>query len=253
MDKETNKMNEEPEKKCRTQDMRTKKAKRLLGCSGELLDRYLKPCRIERRGRGIPVRFYSRDQVLALQRRKEFQADLEKDRRQTKARKEVTAVYEGSDRVATTKLYRELQKNGQTGWVAAQLLRCQKSSSKAKVYRRGPKPGLSYRDLAYRNKAKSMKKLCELFWQDSCGFRWGWGTDKMEPSIPHVLYIDLPNGQVSFHSQERYEGPDYPGNWDGAKASEERIILFAGDVLVIHGGGDGCQLALSVDVASLIA
>ena len=43
-----------------------------------------------------------------------------------------------------------------------------------------------------------------------------------------VLYVDLPNiGQVSFHSPERLAGPDYDGEWDGARLSAERIIRFS--------------------------
>ncbi len=62
------------------------------------------------------------------------------------------------------------------------------------------------------------------------------------------MKIDLPNvdlpelGQCSFHSPERYAGPDYPGEWDGRRASEERILAFCQkvhDELAVGGGNDG--------------
>ena len=42
-----------------------------------------------------------------------------------------------------------------------------------------------------------------------------------------VLYVELPAGQVSFHSPTRGTGPDYTRDWDQQHASEERIIAFA--------------------------
>lgn len=49
-----------------------------------------------------------------------------------------------------------------------------------------------------------------------------------------ILYVDLPSGQVSFHSPTRGDGPDYDGAWDEIKdASRERIIA-AIDRLVEH-------------------
>jgi len=42
--------------------------------------------------------------------------------------------------------------------------------------------------------------------------------------------VDLPEGQVSFHSLARYAGPDYAGDWDGQRKSEERILRFCDQV-----------------------
>ena len=61
----------------------------------------------------------------------------------------------------------------------------------------------------------------------------GWGRDEAQTFNKWVLYVDLPEGQVSFHSPERYEGPDYPGQWDGRRLSEERIISFCQRVFEI--------------------
>lgn len=45
---------------------------------------------------------------------------------------------------------------------------------------------------------------------------WGWGTDP-ESIPPHVLYVDLPTGQVSFHMEMRGDGPHYNTEWDGVR------------------------------------
>jgi hypothetical protein len=43
-----------------------------------------------------------------------------------------------------------------------------------------------------------------------------------------VLYVDLPTGQVSFHTAARGVGPDYPGKWDGVRGTGAiRIIKWA--------------------------
>ena len=54
---------------------------------------------------------------------------------------------------------------------------------------------------------------------------------KGRPYARHVLYVDLPQGQVSFHSRVKYDGPEYGGDWDGKYKSEERIVEFADAVV----------------------
>ena len=66
---------------------------------------------------------------------------------------------------------------------------------------------------------------------DPCGLTWGWKPDPSQPYAKFVVYVDLPNGQCSFHLVDRYAGPDYLGEWDGQQASEERIIEFCEMVL----------------------
>lgn len=135
----------------------------------------------------------------------------------------VARVYEGSDGALTTQLLRALKGRGPEGQIAALLFRAQKSSSRAKRY------GMtSYRGLSYARKGESLKELCDALESHGAAFgiSFGWGRD--EGSFdPWVLYVDLPElGQVSFHSPERYAGPDYPADWDGRRASEERIICY---------------------------
>jgi hypothetical protein len=48
----------------------------------------------------------------------------------------------------------------------------------------------------------------------------------------HVLYVELPTGQVSFHTGYREDGPDYGREWDGVKgASAGRVCQWAAQLL----------------------
>lgn len=143
------------------------------------------------------------------------------------AQVEITCIFDGSDAGATRSLYSQLEAIGPDGKLAANLLRAQKASTRAKLYRRG-----SYREMAYDRKqwavgqvASNLQEFTEL------GITWGW---KLDPScsVPWVFYVELPPGQVSFHCQTRGEGPDYAGEWDGEVGlSPYRIISFAAQVL----------------------
>ena len=138
-------------------------------------------------------------------------------------------IYNGSDGAATRRFYGELRKRGDLGRVALNLFRAQKCSKRAKKY--GPYAGVgddSFRDLAYQRKAFSLQELVAVLGEhgDKLGISFGWGRDEAQPFNKWVLYVDLPLGQVSFHSPTRFAGPDYPGIWDGKRMSEERILAF---------------------------
>jgi hypothetical protein len=143
----------------------------------------------------------------------------------------VLEVYKGSDGGATKALYADLEARGAIGALAVNLFRAQKCSERAKVYR-----GRRFKDAAYDRKNWSMQNLTEglsKHAQQDLGIRWGWGLDGRQGDFaPWVLYIDLPTGQVSFHSTARFKGPDYAGLWDGAAgASPLRIVSFCAGVL----------------------
>lgn len=148
----------------------------------------------------------------------------------------VMIVYSGSDGRETSNLYNDLFHKGPAGEIALNLLRAQKCSSRAKVYRGGIPGKGSYRQMAYDRKQWSIECLCRELEKnaDVLGLRWGW---KEDPSIlfgdnpSFVLYVDLPQGQVSFHAPSRGSGPDYPGEFDGEHKSEIRIIKFAQTIL----------------------
>jgi hypothetical protein len=145
-------------------------------------------------------------------------------------------VYSGSDRAATEFLYADLSSKGPAGVIALNLLRAQKCSSRAKVYRGGIPGKGSYKQMAYDRKQWSIDNLCiELAANaEPFGIKWGW---KIDPEVvfgespSYVLYVDIPPGQVSFHSPSRGDGPDYPGEFCGEHKSEIRIIRFAESIL----------------------
>jgi len=131
----------------------------------------------------------------------------------------VRTAYHGSNATATKRLYSRLKGKGIDGEVAAALLRVQKSSSRAKKYRGDCK------EHSYHRKAECLVKLCETL--SRANFMWGWAEDTGSVNPRHVLYVELPDGQVSFHAIMRGEGPDFSAPWDGQHSSEERILQFA--------------------------
>jgi hypothetical protein len=155
----------------------------------------------------------------------------------------VADIYDGSNGDATKALYAELEKLGPVGLVALNLFRAQKNSARAKVYRGG-----GYRGMAYDRKQWAMNNLAEILAKhaEECRLRWGWGNDPAQPHHCAVLYIDLPTGQVSFHTEARGAGPDYPDAWDGARGtSPGRIWGSAASVIAI---GGPAEQALAVAV-----
>lgn len=126
------------------------------------------------------------------------------------------------------------------------LLRAQKASARAKVYRGGVRGVGSFRRMAYERKSWSMQNLCGVLDRHGAelAIRFGW---KMDSSVVFgerpswVLYIELPRiGQVSFHSPARLSAHDFSGEWDGKKLSEERILAFCDQVF----WGPSTQLSL---------
>lgn len=142
---------------------------------------------------------------------------------------EVIRTYRGSDGERTKALYARLESLGPAGTIAVNLFRAQKNSERAKKYR-----GRRSRFAAYDTKNWALDNLraALLAHADMLGIAWGWGEDAEQPLHKHVLYVDLPTGQVSFHAAERGGGPDYPKAWDGVRGvSADRIIRWCARVL----------------------
>jgi hypothetical protein len=143
-------------------------------------------------------------------------------------------VYQGSNGNVTLRYYAALEKLGIAGLVAVNLFRAQKCSARAKVYRGGIRGRGSFRGMAYDRKSWAMGELCRALALAN-DVPYGWKRDSAvlfgeRPSW--VLYVDLPEGQVSFHARERGKGPDYAGEWDGAEgASVERILAHCDRLL----------------------
>ncbi len=147
----------------------------------------------------------------------------------TERLRHVLRVYEGSNGAATLALYDELAALGPAGEIARELFRAQKNSARAKTYRGG-----GYRGMAYDRKQWAMGNAAAILARHAaaCGIRWGWGADPAQGRHDQVLYVDLPTGQVSFHTDARGEGPDYPGAWDGVPAaSAGRIVTWCARLL----------------------
>lgn len=143
-------------------------------------------------------------------------------------------VYRGSDGELTKAFYSELQKCGPIGFIAMNLFRAQKCSARAKVYRGGIRGHGSFKSMAYDRKNWSLDQLSKALQEhgSKIGISFGWQRDPHTPGFEWVLYVDLPTGQVSFHSATRYAGCDYIGQWDGIRGiSERRICDFCDLVL----------------------
>lgn len=145
---------------------------------------------------------------------------------------EVAAVYAGSDGDATRALYAALLGRPPRGEIAMNLFRATKRSERAKGYRRG-----RHARAAYGVKDYSIGELCRALAAGAAplGIAWGWGRDEKAVNFEDVLYVDVPGaGQVSFHCRGRKAGPDYTGQWDGAKGTAaDRVVRWAHAVL--HG------------------
>lgn len=140
-------------------------------------------------------------------------------------------VFEGSDGKLTMQYYAELMQRGPIGEVAMNLFRAQKCSERAKVYRGGLRGKGKFKDLAYERKTWSMDNLCKILAAraEELGITYGWKQDRnvlFNQQSSWVLYIDIPTGQVSFHSPSRGKGPAYESDWDGIGNSRNRILNF---------------------------
>lgn len=140
---------------------------------------------------------------------------------------DVQKTYQGSDGAATRRLYGDLEALGSVGHVAVNLLRACKCSERAKLYKRGP----GYITEAYARKDWSVGNLARLL-MESPVLPWGWGFDDRlrQRGDPHhhVLYVETPFGQVSFHTGTRGPGPDHSRPWDQALGSApNRVCRWA--------------------------
>lgn len=136
----------------------------------------------------------------------------------------VVRIYSGSNGSATLELYGTLTALGPRGVIALNLFRACKTSERAKGYRRR-----AHREASYETKGWALDNLCkELATHGvALGIVWGWGYDRSAVCFEHVLYVDIPTGQCSFHNQERLAGADYPSQWDRMRgATSDRIIRW---------------------------
>jgi hypothetical protein len=149
-------------------------------------------------------------------------------------------IFEGSDAAKTKAYYARLTAQGPYGIIAAFLMRAQKASTRAKKYH-GISPlwskghRVSYRDLAYERKGISLQQLNDALedHEKTVNIPFGWKEDPKQPYARWVLYVDLPQGQVSFHNTMPYSARIYPRDWDRQHASAERIFAFCEAVMLM--------------------
>ncbi len=142
-------------------------------------------------------------------------------------------VWDQSNGDVTKAYYAQLETLGPAGIVAMNLFRANKASYRAKRYRGGIRGKGSFSSMAYAKKQWSIDNTCKVLSEHAgaLGIRWGWKKDPDQSFHCWVIYVDLPQGQVSFHSEQRGQGPDYQGDWDGERLSTERILEYCDGLL----------------------
>lgn len=166
---------------------------------------------------------------------------------------EIAAVYNASSPEETKALYNRLNVRGGIGVIATNLLRACKNSERAKKYRGGNSNG-SYRKQAYDRKQWSIENLDRELraHAEAIGIVWGWGRDEKQFRHDAVLYVELPTGQVSFHTEARGMGPDFTGKWDEVRGQgATRIIKFAVMVLALPAPAVDTSFEINAAVARL--
>jgi hypothetical protein len=145
---------------------------------------------------------------------------------------EAQYVWSQSNGNVTSDFYAKLSAKGPIGEIAVNLFRANKSSARAKHYHGGDGTG-SFRGKAYDRKQESIAAVCTVLSKHAAklGIKWGWQKDETTPGFEWVIYIDLPQGQVSFHGPARGSGPMYLTGWDGKRLSTERICAFCDAVM----------------------
>ncbi len=138
------------------------------------------------------------------------------------------SVFDQNNGDVTKAYYKTMDAKGLEGQLCTALFRAQKRSTAAKKYRGG-----KFRHAAYDVKNWSLSEICRILGAMSAfemAESWGWSYDKNTPGFNWVLYVDLPNGQCSFHSKDRLSGPDYRGKWAPGKGSEKTILDYCDSV-----------------------
>ncbi len=139
-------------------------------------------------------------------------------------------VFDGNNGDVTKSYYATLNGLGFNGQLAVALFRAQKRSTAAKRYK-----GRGYTRAAYDVKNWSLSEVCRILTEANGEtenlIAWGWKHDPKTPAYEWVLYVELPQGQVSFHSPDRLAGPEYPNEWDGQHNVREKIIQFCDSVM----------------------
>lgn len=142
------------------------------------------------------------------------------------------SVFELNHPEKTKEFYAKISESGGIGFIAVALYRVQKYSMMAKTFPYRGKKGKRF--ISYAKKNYRIESLVEtLIKYPDAGVTFGWGIDNKKSKNKWVLYVDLPNGQVSFHTPiGRLAGPDYAAGWCGVIGASERRIFELCDKLL---------------------
>lgn len=155
----------------------------------------------------------------------------------------VALVFGGSDGAATLALFEELKGCGPVGILATCLFRAQKAVNRARDIPIDSSP--HYPAMAHGRRLWALSQLLDYIrlGYDGPSIAWGWRpSEDQHEKWPWILSMDLPQGQVSFRSAVRHQGPDYVGKWDGVKgANTQRILAFVNSVLQREGPPHAAQ------------
>lgn len=139
-------------------------------------------------------------------------------------------AFESRNPSVTVAFQSSLLSRGVAGQLAFGVFRAQKRSTVAKGQRRG-----KYRRGCYDGKNEALKYVDSLMQihARNLGLTWGWGIDRSQEYHSSVLYVDLPTGQCSFHSESSVSTTVYRGNWDRKSNSRDAILAYCDEVLLL--------------------
>ncbi len=139
-------------------------------------------------------------------------------------------AFDSRDPSVTVSFQSSLLSRGVTGQLAFGLFRAQKRSTVAKKQRRG-----TYRRGAYDGKNEALKYVDSLLQihARNLDVTWGWGIDRGQEFHNKVLYVDLPTGQCSFHSESPASATVYPKQWDKNSDSRRAILAYCDEALLL--------------------
>jgi hypothetical protein len=150
----------------------------------------------------------------------------------------IAEIYHGSNAADTRKLLDRVRELGHAGRIAAVIFRLQKTAARWRSYKGSVTRGdysVSRQTLAKEYITEAAAELARLLTVDDYGIAWGWHFDRhvkfQDPE--HVLIVELPAGQVSWHVISRGVGPDFAGLPDAVdrETAEQRVLAHVSSMI----------------------